>query len=247
MNKEQQFQVKINELRALAKEQNMRVSTSQIEELFSEIGMPKELLGPVYDYLKAKNIAIDDEIIDTDAIMDEEDRNYLDLYLCELGELNEYTEGEKEAFYISAMAGHKESQKRVIEVMLPQVIDIAKLYLNQGVSIEDLIGEGNVALTMGVGMLGALESASEVPEALASMIMNAMEQIIAVEDDTRSADKKVVDKVNKVADAASELAEALGRKVTVDELVAETGFSKKSIEDAVRFSGSKIEDIENGQ
>ncbi len=84
MNKEQQFQVKINELRALAKEQNMRVSTSQIEELFSEIGMPKELLGPVYDYLKAKNIAIDDEIIDTDAIMDEEDRNYLDLYLCEL-------------------------------------------------------------------------------------------------------------------------------------------------------------------
>ena len=79
------------------------------------------------------------------------------------------------------------------------------------------------------------------------MIMNAMEQIIAIEDDARSADKKVVDKVNKVADAASELAEALGRKVTVDELVAETGFSKKSIEDAVRFSGSKIEDIENGQ
>ena len=131
MNKEQQFQVKINELRALAKEQNMRVSTSQIEELFGEIGMPKELLGPVYDYLKAKNIAIDDEIIDTDAIMDEEDRNYLDLYLCELGELNEYTDGEKEAFYISAMAGHKESQKRVIEIMLPEVIDIAKLYLNQ--------------------------------------------------------------------------------------------------------------------
>ena len=222
MNKEQQFQVKINELRALAKEQNMRVSTSQIEELFGEIGMPKELLGPVYDYLKAKNIAIDDEIIDTDAIMDE-------------------------AFYISAMAGHKESQKRVIEIMLPEVIDIAKLYLNQGVSIEDLIGEGNVALTLGVGMLGALESAREVPEALASMIMNAMEQIIAIEDDARSADKKVVDKVNKVADAASELAEALGRKVTVDELVAETGFSKKSIEDAVRFSGSKIEDIENGQ
>lgn len=95
MNKEQQFQVKINELRALAKEQNMRVSSSQIEELFSEIGMPKELLGPVYDYLKAKNIAIDDEIIDTDEIMDEEDRNYLDLYLCELGELNEYTEGER--------------------------------------------------------------------------------------------------------------------------------------------------------
>ena len=41
MNKEQQFQVKINELRALAKEQSMRVSTSQIEELFGEIGMPK--------------------------------------------------------------------------------------------------------------------------------------------------------------------------------------------------------------
>ena len=35
------------------------------------------------------------------------------------------------------------------------------------------------------------------------------------------------------------------RKVTIEELMEETGMSRKMIEDAVRMSGFKIEDIDN--
>ena len=49
----------------------------------------------------------------------------------------------------------------------------------------------------------------------------------------------------KVADKARELAEELQRKVTIEELMEETGMSRKMIEDAVRMSGFKIEDIDN--
>ena len=77
--------------------------------------------------------------------------------------------------------------------------------------------------------------------------MNAMEQLIMEESDIHKSDEKIVSKVNKVADAARELAEAYGRKITVDELIAETKFSRKTIEDAIRFSGDKIEDIEPEQ
>ena len=48
-----------------------------------------------------------------------------------------------------------------------------------------------------------------------------------------------------MADAARELACDLGRKVTVEELVAEGKLSRKAIEDAIRISGKKIEDIES--
>ena len=40
------------------------------------------------------------------------------------------------------------------------------------------------------------------------------------------------------------MAEELHRKVTVEELVAETGLSRKSVLDAMRMSGFKIEDID---
>ncbi|MDE7198774.1 MAG: hypothetical protein K2O15_07810 [Lachnospiraceae bacterium] len=130
--------------------------------------------------------------------------------------------------------------------MLPEVTQIAKLYTGQGVSLEDLIGEGNVALSLGVTMLGALEHANEAPGMLGSMIMDAMEDCIAENAAEEKGDRKIADKVNRVADAANALREELRRAVTVEELMEESGLSRKAIEDAVRISGGKIESIVNG-
>ena len=58
-------------------------------------------------------------------------------------------------------------------------------------------------------------------------------------------DNKVLKKVNQVAEKAKELSEELRRKVTVEELCAETGLSEKAVMDAMRLSGYTIEDIEN--
>lgn len=243
MTNEKDFAERIEKLVSLGREQGGMVSKEQVEEAAMELNLPVSGLNAVYDYLKTKKIGVG-EAMDIEEALSKEDRDYLKLYFEELSELTEYSEGEKEAHYISAMAGHLESQTKVIEIMLPQVVDIARLYADQGVPIEDLIGEGNVALSAGVTMLGALESGKEVPGALAGMIMNAMEQLIGEENDIKGRDEKIVSKVNKVADAAAELAEELGRKVTVDELVTETKLSRKSIEDAIRFSGEKIEDID---
>ncbi len=243
MNKELEFAGKIEELKKLAREQGNTVSTEQVEEIFASIGMSGVNLEPVYEYLKTKKIGIGAPI-DIDDSLNEDDKNYLELYLEELTLLEEYSEGEKLAHYISALAGHEDSKKRVIEIMLPNVVDIAKLYTDQGVALEDLIGEGNVALMAGVSMLGALESGSEVPGALSGMIMNAMEELIAEEEERKKRDGNILLKVNKVAEVAVELSESLKRKVTVDELIEETGLERELIEEAIRMSGGKIEEIE---
>ena len=244
MKDEQAFVKRIEQLVSLGREQGGMVTKEQVEEAAMELSLPVSGLNAVYDYLKGKKIGIG-EAMDIEEALSKEDRDYLSMYFEELAELAEYTEGEKEAHYISALAGDLTAQTKVIEIMLPQVVDIARLYSDQGVAIEDLIGEGNVALSAGVTMLGALDSGKEVPGALASMVMNAMEQLIAEENDIHKSDEKIVSKVNKVADAARELAESYGRKVTVEELMEETKLSRKTIEDAIRFSGEKIEDIDN--
>ena len=106
--------------------------------------------------------------------------------------------------------------------------------------IEDLIGEGNVALATGVEMLGCLEKSNEVPGMLAKMAMDAMEALIRETEDDHKTDRKVADKVNEVLEEAEKLAESLNRKITVEELMEETGFSEKKIKDAIRMSGNKI-------
>ena len=78
---------------------------------------------------------------------------------------------------------------------------------------------------------------------LGKMIMDAMEDYIQENTAQEKTDKKVADKVNQVADKARELAEELHRKVTVEELAQETKLTEKTILDAIRMSGYKIEDI----
>ena len=93
-------------------------------------------------------------------------------------------------------------------------------------------------------MLGCLENASEAQGMLGKMIMDAMENYIEETASNEKADQKIVDKVNKVLDVAKELSDELKRKVTVEELMQETGMSRSKIMEAIRFSGNNIEYIE---
>ncbi|MGN0366451.1 MAG: sigma-70 domain-containing protein [Suilimivivens sp.] len=237
------FAQTLEKVRKLAKEQQNCVSKEQVEEAFAQLELSQEQLQMVFDYLKAHKVGIG-EPVDLDEYLSEEEVDYLEEYKKELELIEQVSEGEKEAITLSAMAGETQAQKKLIHLYLPQVVEISKLYTGQGVFLEDLIGEGNVALSMGVTMLGCLEHAREAEGMLIKMIMDAMESIIDETLQETDKDKKVVERVNKVADKAKELAEELHRKVTVDELAEETGMSKKAIQDAMRMSGFAIEDIE---
>ncbi|MBR1931388.1 MAG: hypothetical protein IJ833_07970 [Lachnospiraceae bacterium] len=245
MNKEMVFAQTLERVRVLAKEQGNMVSEDQVQEAFATLGLDNDQLQLVYDYLVKHKVGIGQPVNPDDYLTDEE-RDYLQTYLDEIALLPTYTEGEREGYTLSAMAGDAEAQARVVEMYLKDVVDVAKLYAGQGVFLEDLIGEGNVALAMGVSMLGSLEKPAEAQGMLGKLMMDAMEDYIAEHAANEKMDKKVEDKVNKVADKARELAEDLHRKVTVEELAAETGMSAKTIQDAMRMSGFRIEDIEEG-
>ena len=253
MNRELLFVKALEEVKKLARRQSSSygsgnrygsyISREQLEEAFSELGLDEEQLALVADYLEKHKIGIDEPPEPGDVFTGEE-MNYLETYLEELKEIREASQGEREAVTISAMAGEKQAQARLVEIWLPEVVEIAKLYGGQGVGLEDLIGEGNVAVATGVTMLGCLEYPQEAEGMLGKMIMDAMEDYIAENAEEARKDRKIADKVNKVADAANALYEELRRKVTVEELMAESGFSRKTIEDAVRMSGDKIEAVD---
>lgn len=243
MNKEVLFARTLERVRGMAKEQGNCISEKQVEEEFAALELNAEQLQMVFDYLVKHKIGIN-EPLDLDDFLTDEEKNYLQNYLDEIAALPAYSQGEIEAFTIAAMAGEDDAKQRLVENYLRDVVDIAKLYAGQGVFLEDLIGEGNVALATGIDMLGSLEKPSEAQGMLAKLMMDAMEDYIQESAANEKTDKKVADKVNQVADKARELAGELQRKVTVEELSRESGLSVKIIQDACRMSGYKIEDIE---
>jgi len=106
MNQELEFARVLEEIRKLAAKQGNVLSKEQVEEAFGAIGMSAEELDPIYEYLKQKKIGIG-EAVDLDSYLTKEDVDYLSLYLSELEQLPQRNDGEKEAAFLSAMAGEK--------------------------------------------------------------------------------------------------------------------------------------------
>ena len=243
MNKELLFAKTLEKVKDIAKEQGNCISEEQVQKEFEVLGLNNDQLQMVYDYLVKHKIGIG-QPVNIDDYLSEEEKDYLQTYLDEIAALPQVSAGEKEAITLSAMAGDPDAQGRLTEIYLPDVVEIAKLYTGQGVLLEDLIGEGNVAVAIGVTMLGCLENASEAQGMLGKMIMDAMEEYIQETASNEKADQKIVDKVNKVLDAARELSDELKRKVTIEELMQETGMSRNKILEAIRCSSNNIEYIE---
>lgn len=246
MEKEALFAQTLAKVKSLAGEQGNCVSEDQVRQAFAALKLDDGQMRMVYDYLAGQKIGVG-EPVDPDEYLSESEKDYLQDYLRTVEALPEYSPGEVEAITVAAMAGESRAQQRLAEIYLRDVADIAKLYAGQGVPMEDLIGEGNVALTLGVSMLGSLKKPSEAQGMLGRMMMDAMEECIRGLAEEKKADRSVADRVNRVADKARELAEELNRKVTPEELARESGLSLDMIRDAYRVSGYKIEDItDNG-
>lgn len=227
----------------LAKKQQFVISEEQVREEFAELSFSEEQFEMVFDYLRKHKVGIG-EPVNPDDYLNEDDVNYLEMYLRELKELPEASDGEKEAYLLSAMAGEKAAAQKLIEIFLPQVVEIAKLYAGQGVFMEDLIGEGNMALTVGVTMLGCVETAVEAEGLIGKMLMDAMEDLIAESGTQDTGGKEIAAKADALYKQAKELSESLLRKVTVEELAGECELSEDEIRDVLQAMGGTMDYIE---
>lgn len=240
---QQAFMAGLEQLKETARLQGNMLTGEQIDEEFGKWQLNEQQLALIYDYLNKNNIGIDSPK-DVQENLSGEDINFLELYLNELEELPSVTDGEKRAVMMSALAQDKDAQAKLVEIYLPDVVALSKLYAGQGVLVEDLIGEGNVALSMGVTMLECVESIDEVEGFLVKMIMDAMEEIIGEDSDNREIGETVLNKVNEVNDKAKELYENLLRKVSAKEVADELGLTEDTVNEAVKLSADHIDYIE---
>ena len=73
-------------------------------------------------------------------------RELLSLYLQEISRVKLLTAEEEQALARRVQAGDSEAEKRLVEANLRLVVRVARRYLHRGLSLLDLIEEGNVGL-----------------------------------------------------------------------------------------------------
>lgn len=237
------FLKRLRETKDRAIENGKSITEAELKEAFADLDLNEEQEKQVKDYLKSSGIGIG-EALSFEEVSTQEERDYLAEYESMIGQIELPPENVMDAIRLSAMAGDAAAQSQLVEYSLKKVIDIARLYAGQGVYVEDLIGTGNEALLRAVTQLAPLEKPDEADGYLGRRIMDAMEDLIAENLDAKAVEKEVEDKVNLLADRAKELAQMLGRKVSVREIADEYEMDPDEIEDVIRLSGNAIGDIQ---
>ncbi len=243
----------------LARANNNQISEEQIAEIFGNVASDEKHREILMAYFKSKGItagAVSDEEAE-DAVIrefafDPKDKAYLDEYLSGLEEIEILTESELVQLLLRAGERDQEAKSKILEQYLSKAADLARTYAGQGIFMEDLIGEANLALTEAIMELenyidaqGSVETLlTDVEGYLGERMMDALESMIREEMADQQADRDMAGKVNLVADAARSLAMDLGHKPDIGELTQNTQLTKEDVMRAIRILGNSSGDLD---
>ena len=242
MDEKKLFISQMDKLLKKGRENGNFVTKEDVDEYFKDITLDDEKKQLIYNFLYDSRIGLD-EPFDTDEILDEEDADFLQMYIDELEGIETLSDEEKFLLLEKFVSGEDSLKGRVIESYLKDVVETAKLYAGSGVCIEDLIGEGNVALSVIVESLDKALSSAELDSFIMDSIMSAMEELLYEDNNEANKSNTWAENANEVLDKAKELAETLGRNVKIAELCEFGDFEEDFVKQVLEITGG-IEIIE---
>ncbi len=124
--------------------------------------------------------------------------------------------------------GDEAARTQMISANLRLVVKIAQDYSGYGLSLSDLISEGNIGLMHAVERFDP-EKGGKLSTYGAWWIKQSIKRALANQSKTIRLPIHMVDKIARMRRIASSLSEALGREPTDDELAEELGLPRQKI------------------
>ena len=170
----------------------------------------------------------------------------LAMYKREVALLQEISDERIEQLFSRFLSGEDALREKMIHCQLQKVIDRAEDYNKRGVSVDEIIAEGNMGLLNAVRILERDRQSFLKADGRADMervcdvidceIRLAMETMIDEQTENKDWENAIVAKTNLLQEAAKYLAEDLGRGATDEELAEYTRLSVEEIHDIMGLS-----------
>lgn len=163
----------------------------------------------------------------------------LDKYLHEIGKV-ELLSAEKEVELAKRIKkGDREALEALIKANLRFVVSVSKQYQNQGLSLPDLINEGNLGLIKAAERFDETRGFKFISYAV-WWIRQSILQALAEQARIVRLPLNKIGSINKINKAFNKLEQEFQREPTVDELAEIMDMSPELIEDSMNSSSSHV-------
>lgn len=168
----------------------------------------------------------------------DEDRS-LDLYLREIGETPLITADEEVRLARRIKQGDKRALEKLTKANLRFVVSVAKQYQNQGLSLADLINEGNIGLIKAAKRFDETRGFKFISYAV-WWIRQAILQALAEQSRIVRLPLNRVGTLHKIGKVSSQLEQELGRLPSPEEISKELELSEGEVSDTLKISNSHL-------
>ena len=159
----------------------------------------------------------------------------LDKYLQEIGRQELITVDEEVELAQRIHQGDQQALDKLVNANLRFVVSVAKQYQNQGLSLSDLINEGNVGLIKAAQKFDETRGFKFISYAV-WWIRQSILQAIAEQSRIVRLPLNQVGSVNKIIKVQHQLEQANERRPSIDEIAAIVDLPEDKIEDALKVN-----------
>ncbi|NOX18465.1 MAG: sigma-70 family RNA polymerase sigma factor [Chlorobi bacterium] len=163
----------------------------------------------------------------------------LDRYLQEIGKVNLITSEEEIELALRIKKGDQTALDKLTKANLRFVVSVAKQYQNKGLSLNDLINEGNLGLIKAAKKFDETRGFKFISYAVWWIRQSIMQ---AIADQSRMVRLPLnrVGALTKIGKAASALEQELERKPTPEEIAQELEMSVEDVAYALKHAGRHV-------
>ena len=163
----------------------------------------------------------------------------LDLYLREIGETPLITADEEVELAKRIKRGDHLALEKLTKANLRFVVSVAKQYQNQGLSLADLINEGNIGLIKAAKRFDETRGFKFISYAV-WWIRQAILQSLAEQSRIVRLPLNRVGTLHKIGKISSNLEQEFGREPSADEIAHELELPEKEVADTLKISNSHL-------
>ncbi|RKX29231.1 MAG: RNA polymerase subunit sigma [Candidatus Zixiibacteriota bacterium] len=168
----------------------------------------------------------------------DEDRS-LDLYLREIGETPLINAETEVRLARKIKQGSKKALEQLTKANLRFVVSVAKQYQNQGLSLADLINEGNIGLIKAAKRFDETRGFKFISYAV-WWIRQAILQALAEQSRIVRLPLNRVGTLHKIGKISSQLEQGLGRVPSADEIAKKLELTEGEVTDTLKISNSHL-------